>query len=405
MKKTLNKFVLAGLALLTASVTSCVDDDYDLSKDIDMTMTLGGNYLAIPNSSTEQIPLRDIIELKAGSAFDTIKVDGKGWENSKQGDYYIFAKSENFPIPDWRQAPSAMQRVPVQIPSIVNQLAVTGVPDFLKESDPNLDLAQLVVTLDITNRNPFAINLDEVVLTSSDEDGLIKNLPIGLTGKTIPAYASNYSLTIIERQGIESPNIVVEPDLSTLLARIPDLITSTITMEDVNVPNGTSFNPNGIAIETSLLAPISFGQDFVIDYEDVIDDWNSDIKDIEIRKMEVTVKAENEIPLHFQLAEMVAIDVDGNDLPDVNVSIDPANDEIAGGKRGMPGQGTMKVTLTSKAGAMKTLDGLRYKLHGTAETFAEGTSMNASQTLKFRDIKLVVRDGIKIDFNDDEDEW
>lgn len=57
--------VVGVCALGLVGLNSClrVDDTYDLDKDIDMTVTVGGN-LTIPGSSTEQIKLNDLLDLE-----------------------------------------------------------------------------------------------------------------------------------------------------------------------------------------------------------------------------------------------------------------------------------------------------------------------------------------------------
>lgn len=48
--------MLFGLwALSLFGMVSCVDNDYDLSKDIDMSVTVGGNDLTIPASDTKTL--------------------------------------------------------------------------------------------------------------------------------------------------------------------------------------------------------------------------------------------------------------------------------------------------------------------------------------------------------------
>lgn len=48
MKKQLtNKTFSCALVLLSSCMLSCVDSDYDLSKDLDMTITVGGDNLTI----------------------------------------------------------------------------------------------------------------------------------------------------------------------------------------------------------------------------------------------------------------------------------------------------------------------------------------------------------------------
>lgn len=47
-------FIATALLLTSLGVTtSCIDNSYDLNKDIDMTVNVGGEHLAIPVGYTE----------------------------------------------------------------------------------------------------------------------------------------------------------------------------------------------------------------------------------------------------------------------------------------------------------------------------------------------------------------
>lgn len=76
MKKQLtNKTFSCALVLLSSCMLSCVDSDYDLSKDLDMTITVGGDNLTIPASNTKDITLDKIFDLDEES---TVKTDAAG---------------------------------------------------------------------------------------------------------------------------------------------------------------------------------------------------------------------------------------------------------------------------------------------------------------------------------------
>lgn len=65
---------LAGGALLLAAgmtVTSCIDKDFDLNEDIDMTMGLGSEGLAVKLGSTDKVYLEDILDVD-----QSVKLDG-----------------------------------------------------------------------------------------------------------------------------------------------------------------------------------------------------------------------------------------------------------------------------------------------------------------------------------------
>lgn len=69
-------FIATALLLTSLGVTtSCIDNSYDLNKDIDMTISAGGEHLAIPVGYTEKITLDKIIELDEGD--DLQIVDGE----------------------------------------------------------------------------------------------------------------------------------------------------------------------------------------------------------------------------------------------------------------------------------------------------------------------------------------
>lgn len=84
-----NKFfkvnTLQGLLVLSLlGTTACVDDAYDLSKDVDMTITVGGENLSIPGSNTDLITLEKIFDLAPES---DVKADANG-------DYALTMKGE-----------------------------------------------------------------------------------------------------------------------------------------------------------------------------------------------------------------------------------------------------------------------------------------------------------------------
>lgn len=72
MKKMVNaRHWVGGVCVFFAglAITACVDDSYDLSKDIDMTMALGGEGLQMKLGATERILLGDLLEVDKEEMF------------------------------------------------------------------------------------------------------------------------------------------------------------------------------------------------------------------------------------------------------------------------------------------------------------------------------------------------
>ena len=78
-KNFIKGLTLSCLVIGSVGLMSCVDNDYDLDKDIDMTITIGGN-LILPGSNTEEITLKKIFDLDDNS---NVKAD------QTTGDYML----------------------------------------------------------------------------------------------------------------------------------------------------------------------------------------------------------------------------------------------------------------------------------------------------------------------------
>lgn len=87
MERKLKNHAVVGIcALGLIGLNSClkVDETYDLDKDFDMTITVGGD-LTVPGSSTEKIVLGDLLDLEENSV---IRV------NNASGDYFLVQEGD-----------------------------------------------------------------------------------------------------------------------------------------------------------------------------------------------------------------------------------------------------------------------------------------------------------------------
>jgi hypothetical protein len=93
MRKLCLRKGTCGLLLLLFLGSCSVDSSYDLSKDIDLTMALGGNGLALKLGNTEKMYLRDILKTNESSLLDTIT------SGDNLGLYYLVESgSSNFNV-------------------------------------------------------------------------------------------------------------------------------------------------------------------------------------------------------------------------------------------------------------------------------------------------------------------
>lgn len=112
---------------------SCVNDDYDLNKDIDMTIGVGGD-LTLPSSNTEALKLKDVLDLdlKEGDVIDTVP----------GGDFWLKKKADNpssfefeLPVIDISDDPTLEPfRMAFTMPTKDELLRNAGVPENMIEA-------------------------------------------------------------------------------------------------------------------------------------------------------------------------------------------------------------------------------------------------------------------------------
>lgn len=79
MKNKHLKLISCALTASLFSMSSCVDNDYDLTEDIDLTIQVGGSEFAIPGGETEPIKLSKILDIDEDGI---VKTD-------ENGNYYL----------------------------------------------------------------------------------------------------------------------------------------------------------------------------------------------------------------------------------------------------------------------------------------------------------------------------
>ena len=84
MKKVYPVSAAFAIAFAAVAMSACVDNDYDLSEDLDLTIAIGGSEFAIPGGMTEEIKLSKVLEVEED---DIIQVDG-------EGNYYLYQEGD-----------------------------------------------------------------------------------------------------------------------------------------------------------------------------------------------------------------------------------------------------------------------------------------------------------------------
>ena len=154
---------LRGLFILSLlGFTACVDDAYDVTKDVDMTITVGGENLSIPGSNTDLITLEKIFDLEPGS---DVKADANG-------DYALTISGEG------SESTVSVEKVTIESSQIETEQSTTTlnfdyVPNQNAEADVN---DQTHFTVDKNDVTKDVTALYDAKVTSNS------NLELGFSG-------------------------------------------------------------------------------------------------------------------------------------------------------------------------------------------------------------------------------
>lgn len=193
----MQRVYVVGVALSVLGMASCVDHDYDLSKDIDMNVTLGGD-ITLPPSSTANYTMAQILNLDAGSS---IKPVGAEYGLSA-GDYVL--------VQDGTSSPASFT---------INRVHLTDLqaaPTSAELTFTGIGVEALVHTdvIDLVNRLNISDNTVDRQLTSLR----VADVDIRLDLRVSFSALDNYHGKIVLDQGFE----IEFPDTWTIINNLND---------------------------------------------------------------------------------------------------------------------------------------------------------------------------------------
>lgn len=292
-----------------------------------------------------------------------------------------------------------------QIDITIDPVMVNELPDFLQDNEVEIDMTDPKIFLYVTNESPVAVNFSADMIPYKDGQAqhtvILGDKPNGTEPIIIPANETDYVICLHRLEdaaGIEADQIITVPDLNNLVAKIPDEIRTenieaTAVQTPITLELGRDYN---VKTDYNVVAPLQFNDQTRIVYNDQMDDWNSDMEDIDARHAEISLTATNTIPLGMTMTAD-AIDPDGNVLNDITATVEGG---ISAGTPDAPTTSTLTIRLESKAdGALKNMDGIAYRVEASVPTEVQGITLNESQSLKLDNVIITVKGGVTVDLN------
>lgn len=294
--------------------------------------------------------------------------------------------------------------------SSLGEVDVTGLPDFLDDDDVVADLDNPQILLTVNNNMDVAATVSATVISTKEGRELARvtlpEMSVAKNGLSKICICRQKTSELTQQYG--EANVYAVSNLSTLINRIPDHIKIVDVNAHAKAEVATIVFGKEYQVKPSykVNAPLAFGENANIVYEDSFTGWNDDIDELDLAEetyIEVTANVENKVPAYLTV-KAYPVDAQGNKIEDKLLVEIP--DEVAASTDGTTAVTTpitMKITPKAK-NSLKQLDGLVFRLEGSAKSAngnkVTGISLNEREhTLKLNDIKVKIVGKIIGDFN------
>ena len=277
--------ILSTLLIAASAIThlSCVDNDYDLTKNIDLTITIGGSEFALPGGETEPIKLSKILKVEED---DLVKID------PILGDYYLLKAGT--PSVSTIKVPT-FEMTPPEAKSLTNPLAFRSSSANVASFSNNSTFA-LAGTFpkEIKSVSQLDVDMDVVFNLSFTSNATVSKVKIESLRIVFPDFIVSSSLTdnaiVIQNQELtEGDAMPVQVHVSALKIDTNDT--------SLNSEGKLAFNLNG---SLALDATIQMMESSAPDETNTID-----------------------FQTNISFSSIDPVGVTGTVVPDINIDISP----------------------------------------------------------------------------------
>ena len=146
---------------------------------------------------------------------------------------------------------------------------------------------------------------------------------------------------------------------------------------------------NNINIDYIFKAPLQFGEDMNVLYDEVIDGWHEDLEDLNLGSVLLQGTMVYATPVDVEI-NAVAIDSEGNELNELEVDVMP--------EKVVRGDNALAITITDPTRKIigESLDGIKLQLVMTNKSGNQEV-LNSNDYVVLKDLKLRLPEGITID--------
>lgn len=288
-------------------------------------------------------------------------------------------------------------------PQAVGSTTINSLPDFLTDARvvTDIDNPQILLTL-VSNLPIDGYAEAKLSSTTSQADVILSKAK----GNELPIAAKSTTHLVICRKApanLPDYKAVIAPDLTNLIKKVQEGMKINIDItkyesqqtSDATVELGHDYL---IKPDYTISAPLVLGDEANIIYNSTEDNWNKDLKDLELTKgatLQLTASVNNGVPANLEI-NVKPLGVDGTEL--TTLTVKPIENKVKAGETA----GTIKYEIVDPEGAgLKKLNGIQYELLVTAPSAAseKGKVLNKNQKITITTTDLNLSGKLIIDAN------
>lgn len=205
------------LLLIVPAFQGCIDNKYDLDKDLSLEVNVGGKHLAVPLGNTSNIYLDSLVDAKDGDILNFLE----------NGDFALF-KTDSLDIKIPKIDPVNITVNGLDIDPISVSVDNIQLPDLFTfgNFNENLPLGAENIELPVTNMEPIRVDKKKTV-----ENG-IEGLPIPADTKVTLAETEGFRFSFQKVDEIQEIKTVYfgaanQGSLAQVTVKLPEIITTT----------------------------------------------------------------------------------------------------------------------------------------------------------------------------------
>lgn len=288
-------------------------------------------------------------------------------------------------------------------PQAVGSTTINSLPDFLTDARVVTDIDNPQIWLTLVSNLPIDGYAEaKLSSTTSQADVILSKAK----GNELPIAANSTTRLVICRKApanLSGYKAVIAPDLTNLIKKVQEGMKINIDItkygsqqtSDAMVELGHDYL---IKPDYTISAPLVLGDEANIIYNSTEDNWNKDLKDLELTKnatLQLTASVNNGVPANLEI-NVKPLGVGGTEL--TTLTVKPIENKVKAGETA----GTIKYEIVDPEGAgLKKLNGIQYELLVTAPSAAseKGKVLNKNQKITITTTDLNLSGKLIIDAN------